>query len=487
MPKPPEESSNHLSEFHLRNLKRKHSPENISESLPDRKPQRFGEEVHMTPPPLALEKTKVSPPTAEEAVSLERPSPARPPVGSNTCSYPDPREHIPQDTVKTTDLAKDLTISEAPKVLETKEQPLDLTISSKRKIDYYEGEERGKIPSPKVASTCMTPLPESPKKAATPVEEVDCRAPSPRISRLTLSGAPQAMAYPRPIHPMLLDAMYRPGFPSFSPHPPPPSPFASPRSFPFLGSLMNGLPNGQHGQRSSFDLLRSPMQNFGGTKPYQDVLSAHMSNGVPASAKIKDRYGCKYCGKIFPRSANLTRHVRTHTGEQPYKCQYCERSFSISSNLQRHVRNIHNKEKPFKCPLCERCFGQQTNLDRHLKKHEADDGSGTTTVADSPESNENEREDACFDEIRMFMGKVYNPGVTPHSYPSHLYTPPSLNQDIDVVKDEDDEEDTLSDCHTSPRSPKDFPLPLTYDMKIKTEKETLNNNTPEHESIEVAT
>ena len=86
----------------------------------------------------------------------------------------------------------------------------------------------------------------------------------------------------------------------------------------------------------------------------------------------KDRYTCKFCGKVFPRSANLTRHLRTHTGEQPYKCKYCERSFSISSNLQRHVRNIHNKERPFKCPLCDRCFGQQTNLDRHLKKHEVE-------------------------------------------------------------------------------------------------------------------
>ena len=123
--------------------------------------------------------------------------------------------------------------------------------------------------------------------------------------------------------------------------------------------------------------------------------------------KAKDRYMCKFCGKIFPRSANLTRHLRTHTGEQPYRCKYCERSFSISSNLQRHVRNIHNKEKPFKCPLCDRCFGQQTNLDRHIKKHECGDLThvASSNLSDSPQPELDAKDEAYFDQIQHFLGK----------------------------------------------------------------------------------
>lgn len=120
--------------------------------------------------------------------------------------------------------------------------------------------------------------------------------------------------------------------------------------------------------------------------PLQNNYSvAHAPLSYPSMRSGRERYSCKFCGKVFPRSANLTRHLRTHTGEQPYRCKYCDRSFSISSNLQRHVRNIHNKvsrktnscqfltrvfkERPYTCNLCGRAFGQQTNLERHLKKH----------------------------------------------------------------------------------------------------------------------
>ena len=93
-----------------------------------------------------------------------------------------------------------------------------------------------------------------------------------------------------------------------------------------------------------------PSNNFRHLLSYKTNIQGRSSFASSTSPPCHSRskYSCKYCGKMFPRSANLTRHLRTHTGEQPYKCKYCERSFSISSNLQRHVRNIHDKEKPFR-------------------------------------------------------------------------------------------------------------------------------------------
>ncbi|XP_013097848.2 sal-like protein 3 [Stomoxys calcitrans] len=159
----------------------------------------------------------------------------------------------------------------------------------------------------------------------------------------------------------------------------------------------------------------SPGQATASAQHYRQKRPTVNRSSAPPSGnhlyKSKDRYTCKFCGKVFPRSANLTRHLRTHTGEQPYKCKYCERSFSISSNLQRHVRNIHNKERPFKCEICERCFGQQTNLDRHLKKHEADAVSMGLGLNERIRGGlrrfcENPAEECYFEEIRSFMGKV---------------------------------------------------------------------------------
>lgn len=235
--------------------------------------------------------------------------------------------------------------------------------------------------------------------------------------------------------------------PEPTPSPSPPGPqLAYPRPLHHSMLMFNGFPQPFPPYLSS--MTRNPL-NF--QAMIANSFSQNMNN-PPHMAKPKDQHSCRFCYKKFPRSANLTRHLRTHTGEQPYKCKYCERSFSISSNLQRHVRNIHNKERPFKCHLCERCFGQQTNLDRHLKKHEGDlNGLG---IGDSPSSNEVDRDDFLEDIRSVFhrMNGGYSEGV---------YTPSS------VATAEGGETEDGSDI----------------DTEMVNDKELINNN----ETIEVST
>ncbi|XP_016964333.1 transcription factor hamlet isoform X2 [Drosophila biarmipes] len=199
------------------------------------------------------------------------------------------------------------------------------------------------------------------------------------------------------IHPFLLEEIYRTGIP-------------------FL------CPTG--GRRSIEALLAGAASAAAPKRPLPPVK---FSTGL----KSKDRYCCKFCGKVFPRSANLTRHLRTHTGEQPYPCKYCDRAFSISSNLQRHVRNIHNKERPFRCDLCDRSFGQQTNLDRHLKKHESEGNN----FRDSPSSNGVAEREEYFDDIRKFMNRVYTPNSLGGNEGDTEEYPNSDDQSVNLEKD----------------------------------------------------
>ncbi|XP_063973201.1 transcription factor hamlet-like [Diachasmimorpha longicaudata] len=209
------------------------------------------------------------------------------------------------------------------------------------------------------------------------------------------------------VHPLVLEAMYR------SHHQPPINelPKIQVRALPTMVPLPTNRfsttsTSSTSSQRPSSPVpsQQSPVPNAPTPQPSASLPTYSVS--VSSGMKPKDRYSCKFCGKVFPRSANLTRHLRTHTGEQPYKCKYCERSFSISSNLQRHVRNIHNKEKPFKCPLCERCFGQQTNLDRHLKKHDSDGPTILDEVRSRYHGQLPRADESYFEEIRSFMGKI---------------------------------------------------------------------------------
>ncbi|TSO05377.1 Ras-responsive element-binding protein 1 [Bagarius yarrelli] len=51
---------------------------------------------------------------------------------------------------------------------------------------------------------------------------------------------------------------------------------------------------------------------------------------------------CNVCSKRFWSLQDLTRHMRSHTGERPYQCQTCDRTFTLKHSLVRHQR-IHQK------------------------------------------------------------------------------------------------------------------------------------------------
>jgi KRAB domain-containing zinc finger protein len=63
------------------------------------------------------------------------------------------------------------------------------------------------------------------------------------------------------------------------------------------------------------------------------------------------------CEKKFTRSAGVTNHKRTHTGEMPYKCDVCEKKFTRSAGLTNHKRT-HTGEMPYECTFCKKTFSR---------------------------------------------------------------------------------------------------------------------------------
>jgi hypothetical protein len=163
------------------------------------------------------------------------------------------------------------------------------------------------------------------------------------------SGATEMMKMPSG-----LPDMKWPGAPSLPP--------SSPSLFVYNTPSPAGIPS------SSPPLPESRAINKAGL----NILKEKPSD-APKKCKVPlaDRpYACPMnnCPRRFSRSDELTRHMRTHTGQKPFQCRICMRNFSRSDHLTTHIRT-HTGEKPFACDVCGRRFARSDERRRHMKIH----------------------------------------------------------------------------------------------------------------------
>lgn len=74
------------------------------------------------------------------------------------------------------------------------------------------------------------------------------------------------------------------------------------------------------------------------------------------------------CQFSTPRSKDLGRHMRKHTGEKPFKCHLCPKSYSRIDKLSIHVK-VHLNQKTFKCESCPYSAVDSWSLRKHLRVH----------------------------------------------------------------------------------------------------------------------
>ncbi|KAL7403921.1 hypothetical protein ABVT39_007084, partial [Epinephelus coioides] len=101
--------------------------------------------------------------------------------------------------------------------------------------------------------------------------------------------------------------------------------------------------------------------------------------------RLRKKYNCPTCGRVFSHNTALQRHLVIHAGKRPFKCFICGRGFTQSGNLKTHMK-VHRGELPnwtlvresppkeshvtvHVCGECGMDFPQKQQLEEHRQSH----------------------------------------------------------------------------------------------------------------------
>lgn len=135
----------------------------------------------------------------------------------------------------------------------------------------------------------------------------------------------------------------------------------------------------------SSDQASQPMAHI---DPEIEVKKTLLSHHSQSSNKPSRQKQCTECNKII--IGGLSRHMRRHSGDNPFTCSKCGDTFNQSSNCARHIRAVHHKRnqtayikknkslsskqsikvspEKFTCKLCHKIFFEKSSYTRHTKE-----------------------------------------------------------------------------------------------------------------------